>query len=474
MQQHNKCGGGHFRPRIAIVMSAAIVLLMMPPLAADWPTYRHDNARSGIASDPLPETLSPQWTHTPRYRPQPAWQGPARTDGWHKSAPLKPRMIFDWAFHVVMDAERIYFGSSADDKVYCLDAASGEERWSFFTEGPVRLAPTLADGKLYVGSDDGFVYCLDAANGALVWKFQAAPGSYRLPGNARVMSLAPVRTGVLVDDGKAYFCSGLFSFERGQICALDAGTGAVVWQKATNQALQGYLLASRDQLYAPRGRMNPAVFRREDGQLQHLLDGTGGSFAVLVDDYLFYGPGRTGQIEAARTDIGLNLVTFEGNTLVVHEGVAYMQGDTQISALDRRRYLELATQRKGLDTQREAMEKRLEDLDKAAREQTDAQFVTDIDALVLRLEEVKRQILETEAEMGKCLLWKQESAYPYALIMAGDRLFAGGLDEVAAVNPSSGVVTWTAPVNGRALEIATADGRLIVSTDEGAIHCFSE
>ena len=31
--------------------------------------------------------------------------------------------------------------------------------------GPVRLAPAVADGKVYAGSDDGFVYCLDARTG---------------------------------------------------------------------------------------------------------------------------------------------------------------------------------------------------------------------------------------------------------------------------------------------------------------------
>ena len=71
--------------------------------------------------------------------------------------------------------------------MYCLDAATGKVRWRFFTEGPVRLAPTVSDGKVYVGSDDG----------RLVWKYRADPESNLIPGNGRVISSSPVRTGPL-------------------------------------------------------------------------------------------------------------------------------------------------------------------------------------------------------------------------------------------------------------------------------------
>lgn len=438
----------------------------------DWPTYRHDNARSGIAGEALSGELEQAWVHTPRYRPQPAWQGPARTDGWHKSAPLKPRMIFDWAFHVVMDNQSVYFGSSSEDKVFCLDAKTGETRWTFYTEGPVRLAPTLHEGRLYVGADDGFVYCLDTRTGALVWKFQGEPDAYRIPGNQQIMSLAPVRTGVLVDGDTVYFSSGLFSFEGGKISALGADGGAVRWEKQTNQALQGYLLASADKLYAPRGRQNPAIFEKEDGRLSSLLEGSGGSFAVLVDDYLFYGPGKTGQIEATRTDIGMNLVTFEGNTLVVNGGVAYMQGDTEISALDRSRYLQLAEERKKMEMQQEAIEKRMEEVEKLAKSQSDAQYDVKIDDLIKQLEETKAKVLELDAQMGACLMWKKASDFPYSLVMAGERLYAGGENQVGAIDGKSGEVAWTAPVEGRALDLAISGGRLLVSTDEGKVYCF--
>ena len=58
------------------------------------------------------------------------------------------------------------------------------------------------------------------------------------------------------------------------------------------------------------------------------------------------------------------------------------------------------------------------------------------------------------------------------MIMAGDVLFVGGQDSVAAVRTADGKQIWTGTVQGKALGLAIADGRLYVSTDTGIIHCF--
>ena len=94
-----------------------------------------------------------------------------------------------------------------------MNAENGQEKWSFFTEGPVRLAPTILDDKVYIGSDDGVVYCLKSADGTLVWKYRSLAVGRRIPGNQRIVSNTPVRTGVLIKDRIAYFCTGLFPNE---------------------------------------------------------------------------------------------------------------------------------------------------------------------------------------------------------------------------------------------------------------------
>ena len=80
---------------------------------------------------------------------------PAKQDFWHNKYNLQPRVTFDRAFHLVGDDNRAYFGSSADDQVRCLDMTNGEILWSFFAEGPVRLAPTLKGDRLLLGLTTG-------------------------------------------------------------------------------------------------------------------------------------------------------------------------------------------------------------------------------------------------------------------------------------------------------------------------------
>ncbi|MBI2421688.1 MAG: PQQ-binding-like beta-propeller repeat protein [Candidatus Hydrogenedentes bacterium] len=455
-----------------LLLAGAVLAALLPSAArAEWPTYRHDLQRTGVAPEPLPQGLKETWRFTAKHAPEPAWPGPARRDGWHKSDPLKPRMIFDWAFHITESGGKLYFGSSADDKLYCLDAATGEERWSFFAEGPIRLAPTLYQGKAYFGADDGYVYCLNAETGEEIWRHKAAPEDYRLPGNARIMSIYPVRTGVLVDNDIAYFCGGIFTFEGAYVCAVDANTGKALWKKKLRDSAQGYMLASADKLYVARGRVNPIVLQRADGAFLYAHDGAGGSFTVLVDDYLFYGPGKTGQIEAARSDRNDNLVTFQGNQIVVNQGRAFMQTDTEMSALDRTRYLKLAEEKNVLSDEHDQLKEKLKEL-KKAEAPTDAQKA-EIDTLVARMEELSRAMLPYDKQMQECLQWKVPCKYPYSLIMAGEQLFCGGMDGVAAIQAADGATAWEAPVDGRALELAISNQSLFVSTDKGIIHCFS-
>jgi len=225
-----------------------------PDAVTDWPTYLRDNQRSGTAPGPLRLPLHPRWVHRARHAPRPAWPPPARQDYWHKKFNLEPLVIYDRAFHPVTVGDAVFFGSSADDKVCCLDARTGRTRWSFFAEGPVRLAPTLADGKVLFGSDDGWVYCLRADDGSLLWKHRAAAAERRIPGNERIISTWPVRTGVLVVEGVAHFCAGLFPEQGVYRAAVDVRTGRKIAVEQIDASTQGYLFRRYGQLTSPTGR----------------------------------------------------------------------------------------------------------------------------------------------------------------------------------------------------------------------------
>jgi hypothetical protein len=116
--------------------------------ADDWLTYRHDVTHSGVSSENLPGNLSLQWAYVPMHLPRPAWPAPSEE---------MPRMHTDDAFHVALADSRVFFGSSVTNEVSAIDATSGDISWSFFTEGPVRFAPAVHNGRVYAGSDDGYL-----------------------------------------------------------------------------------------------------------------------------------------------------------------------------------------------------------------------------------------------------------------------------------------------------------------------------
>ena len=96
-------------------------------------------------------------------------------------------------------------------------------KWAFgFPNASVATGlPTVAGGRLFVGSQDGTVYSLDAASGCVVWAFKA---------KARVRSgvVIAARTGA-PGQYSAYFGDG-----RSNVYALDAATGEQLWTRSVD------------------------------------------------------------------------------------------------------------------------------------------------------------------------------------------------------------------------------------------------
>lgn len=431
--------------------------------AADWPTYQHDYARTGVARESLLAPFTDGWVHRSRHAPRPAWRGEAKWDGYNKVYDLKSRQIFDYAYHPVISDGLLYYGSSADDKIYCLDAATGEQRWTFFTEGPVRLAPTIADGRVFVGSDDGHAYCLDAKSGTLVWKTQLGPRDYRIPGNSRIISRWPLRTGIVVIDDLAYCAAGMFPSEGVLITAIEAATGKIKWQqKQTDLPAQGYMLASHTRLYVPAGRNNPVVLNRADGKRIRVVSGQGGTYALLTGDNLVFGPGKTGTLGFVESNQSDQLATFKGNHMIVTPSRSFLQSDTDLSALDRSRYLDLARKRRPLKSR---LGKLQDELKKVKAGERQRQILKEAGKL-------GKQLDEMQSAMQECFAWRVPSSQPLSIVLAGQTLITGGHNEVAAYSAKDGSQLWQARADGEVFGLAVADGRLYASTSKGVIHCY--
>ena len=432
--------------------------------AEDWPTFMHDNQRSGVTSEQLQPPLSESWVFKAAHQPQPAWPLPAKQDFWHRHYNLRATVTYDRAFHVVGAGDMVFFGSSADDKVYALDARTGQERWAFFTQAPVRLAPTVSGNKVYVGSDDGYVYCLSRDNGSLIWKYKANDNERMIPGNERIISTWPVRTGILIDKGNLFSTAGLFPNQQTFLLALDAEDGSVKWKQKVDVSPQGYMLASDKQLYVPTGRTNPAIFAREDGRLLGQLPSAGGTFALLAQDVLVTGPGRgSKELNAADINTQYKIATFDGLSMLVSNSIAYMLSEKKLSAFNRDLYLDLSRERNKLSDQSKKLRDQLKKTDK----NTDK-----AEQLTGDLRTITNQISELSGKMKDCYLWTVDCDYPHSMIMAGDVLFLGGENKIAAYKAQNGSVIWTAPVEGQAFGLSVCHGGLYVSTDKGQIHCF--
>jgi outer membrane protein assembly factor BamB len=436
--------------------------------AADWTTFAGGNSRRGVGEAELKLPLELVWMHSVG-APQPAFEGPRAEP--IEGISMRHRVLFDDAVHPVVADGRVFFGNPNDHNVYCRDGKTGKQLWSFWTEGPVRMAPTIVGNKVYVGSDDGFAYCLSAETGKLVWKSTPAPRDERLLARGRLISRWPVRTGVLVEDGVAYFGAGIFPHETVYLCAANAETGEIFWKNdhisqrdagRDDFTPQGYLAISDDYLIAPCGRSLPAVFDRKTGEFLRKkganwrgFDGVAGGWKVLLDGDQIYASGRQHFLSLDMNDLGRGHAWIPGTQMAVGDGKAYIANGTALISVDLAKYAPASVELRKLqmkirDLLRSnappaIMKKKMDELTKAAGEHD-----------------------------GTGVIWSTPCTSDDSLILAGDTVFVGGDGEVAAYSRETGQRIWmrSARIEGAVRGLAATDNLLLVSTTSGQVLAY--
>ncbi len=168
--------------------------------AGDWPTYRHDAARSGATAGKIGTELLLGW----------------QTElGGKLTSP-------------VIAGGRVYVASVDAHRLYASDAETGESLWNVTLDGRVDSPPTIYDGLVLCGCRAGSVYAFRAADGTLAWRFFAAPEERTIFSRGQLESVWPVHGSVLVVNGTAYFAAGRSSYLDGgiRLYGLDPHTGA--------------------------------------------------------------------------------------------------------------------------------------------------------------------------------------------------------------------------------------------------------
>jgi outer membrane protein assembly factor BamB len=218
--------------------------------ANDWPTFRANNHCDVTTGAVISEANQRLWWFTPGTEFIP-------------TAPVA--------------AGGLVFFSGSNGTVWALDAASGDVEWKAYTGGPVRFPPAVWEGRLLVGSGDGWFYAFEALTGQLLWRFNAAPEYRKIPVYGALMSTWPVASGVVVEDGIAYFAAGIVNYDGIHVYALDAATGKIKWQNNTSGHLdpearsgvsvQGHMLIHDGKLYLAGGTsVSPAIFDMANGK----------------------------------------------------------------------------------------------------------------------------------------------------------------------------------------------------------------
>ncbi|MEL6108582.1 MAG: PQQ-binding-like beta-propeller repeat protein [Planctomycetota bacterium] len=449
-------------PSVLRIIALVLATTTTSALAEDWPTYRHDARRSGVTTEALSFPLRETWVRRSKHHPQTAWTGPAKWDAYSGNRGLQSMRNFDPCFYVTASGDQVFYGSSVDDAVHALDAESGEERWVFFTDSAVRFPPSLDQGRAYFGSDDGHVYCCGQENGDLIWKLCASAENRYVTSNRKLLSMWPIRTGVLLQGGKAIFGASLVPWEPSYLLSVSAVDGKLGDQHCFHIAidgvtLQGALLASSERIYVPQGRAAPLSFDLNTGNALGAIGEAGGVFCVLTEDeMLLAGPQTqkesTDQIRIADAASKRRVATFGGTNRILVDGAkAWIPSGGKLKMLDRAEFV--AGQLVASKQRATLSDKKLTD------------------------ETVKRQaqtrLAAAQKRQADAWQWEVECPPPHGFVKAGSAILVGLDGEVRAYGSLDGKLLWVHSVEGVAHGLAVANGRLFVSTGLGHIYAFT-
>lgn len=107
----------------------------------------------------------------------------------------------------------VYEDYGTNNKIMALDGSTGDLKWQFLTENPVKNTLSLSDGHLFATDEGAIAYSINAGNGELAWKRNLGLSTFPLPVNGGV-----VHNGV-------YYC-GYGNY----LSALDSHDGHLIWK----------------------------------------------------------------------------------------------------------------------------------------------------------------------------------------------------------------------------------------------------
>lgn len=134
--------------------------------------------------------------------------------------------------------------------MYAVDANTGKMMWNCSFGFPMKSTPAVANGMVYTGGDDGNVYALNANTGSKVWQTSVGgvavnpvSGVFNDPFSA-LLAMDNSRSSPRISGNTLYLGS-----LDGNLYALNANTGAVLWKYQTGGPILATPSISYDGIY---------------------------------------------------------------------------------------------------------------------------------------------------------------------------------------------------------------------------------
>ncbi len=233
----------------------------------DWPTYRHDAARSGTSYAEIPGEIQTKW---------------AMKLGGRLTSP-------------VIAGGTVYVSKIDEHTLIALSEQTGETLWTYTAGARIDSPPTIESGRVLFGATDGWVYSLRASDGALVWRYRAAPIDRRAMAYEQLESLWPVHGSVLVNNSQVYCVAGRSNF-------LDGGLRLVRLDLASGKKLSETIM----------DETNPETGNNIQEKLQILQMPVGLPDILSCDGHHIFMKSQKFDLEGNRLEIGPNSGDFVG------------------------------------------------------------------------------------------------------------------------------------------------------------------
>ena len=183
--------------------------------------------------------------------------------------------------YMAVEDDVVFVGSGS--YLYAVDAATGTTLWNYRMGSTTYSTPAVADGVVYMASLDRNLYAVDADTGDLRWRYESGGGG--------------IRSSPAVSEGVVYVVSSW----NGHLHAVDVDTGNPRWQYETNDRNGHY--------YSPAAA-DGVVYFPTDSYL-YAVDATTGSLLWQVE-------------QSVKSD----------STLAIADGVVFLISSWRLVAVD--------------------------------------------------------------------------------------------------------------------------------------------